>query len=84
VLRSDTKSDPLGIVLREYPGRVIAGMICFFAFFGIALGLGACIPDFSGVRTGLSRHSPDSRSIGRDLPFHQGGAQRNSMAGILE
>ena len=23
---SDTKSDPLGIVLREYPGRVIAGM----------------------------------------------------------
>ena len=42
---SDTKSDPLGIVLREYPGRVIAGMICFFAFFGIALGLGAWLPN---------------------------------------
>jgi len=42
---SDTKSDPLGIVLREYPGRVIAGMVCFFAFFGIALGLGAWLPN---------------------------------------
>ena len=42
---SDIKSDPLGIVLREYPGRVIAGMICFFAFFGIALGLGAWLPN---------------------------------------
>src|SRR6266568_4186643 len=29
---SDTHSDPIGIVLRNYPGRVIAGMICFFAF----------------------------------------------------
>jgi hypothetical protein len=42
---SDTKSDPLGVVLREYPGCVIAGMICFFAFFGIALGLGAWLPN---------------------------------------
>ena len=44
---SDTKSDPLGIVLREYPGRVIAGMICFFAFFGIALGLGRLAAEHS-------------------------------------
>ena len=42
---SDTHSDPIGIVLREYPRRVIAGMICFFAFFGIALGLGAWLPN---------------------------------------
>jgi putative MFS transporter len=35
---SDTKSDPIGIVWRNYPGRVIAGMMCFFAFFSIALG----------------------------------------------
>ncbi len=27
----------------------------------------------------ISRHSPDSRSIGRDLPFHQCGAQPNSI-----
>src|SRR5713101_3949046 len=42
---SDTHSDPIATVLREYPGRVIAGMICFFAFFGIALGLGAWMPN---------------------------------------
>jgi MFS transporter, putative metabolite:H+ symporter len=42
---SDTKSDPLGIVLREYPRNVIASMICFFAFFGIANGLGTWLPN---------------------------------------
>ena len=42
---SDTKSDPIGIVFRNYPGRVIAGMMCFIAFFGIALGLGAWLPN---------------------------------------
>src|SRR5580693_6464816 len=42
---SDTHSDPIGIVWRNYPGRVIAGMICFFAFFSIALGLGAWLPN---------------------------------------
>ena len=47
---SDTKSDPLGIVWRNYPGRVIAGMICFFAFFSIALGLGAWLPNILAQR----------------------------------
>ncbi|HTW54816.1 MAG TPA: MFS transporter [Stellaceae bacterium] len=42
---SDTHSDPFGIVFRQYPGRVIAGMLCFVAFFGIALGLGAWLPN---------------------------------------
>jgi putative MFS transporter len=42
---SDTRSDPFGVVFRQYPGRVIAGMICFVAFFGIALGLGAWMPN---------------------------------------
>lgn len=42
---SDTHSDPFGIVFRRYPGRVIAGMLCFIAFFGIALGLGAWLPN---------------------------------------
>ena len=42
---SDTQSDPIGVVFRQYPGRVAAGMICFFAFFGIALGLGAWMPN---------------------------------------
>jgi putative MFS transporter len=47
---SDTKSDPLGIVWSRYPGRVIAGMICFFAFFSIALGLGAWLPNILAQR----------------------------------
>ena len=41
---SDTKSDPFGIIFRSYPGRVISGMICFIAFFGVALGLGNWLP----------------------------------------
>ncbi|HKS89323.1 MAG TPA: MFS transporter [Stellaceae bacterium] len=42
---SDTHSDPFLVVFRQYPRRVIAGMICFSAFFGIALGLGAWLPN---------------------------------------
>jgi putative MFS transporter len=46
---SDTKSDPSAVVFRMFPTRVVAGMICFTAFFGIALGLGAWLP---GIMTG--------------------------------
>jgi putative MFS transporter len=42
---SNAHSDPLLVVLRRYPGRVIAGMACFYAFFSIALGLGAWLPN---------------------------------------
>jgi len=42
---SDTKSDPFGIVFKMFPRRVIAGMICFSAFFGVALGLGTWLPN---------------------------------------
>ncbi len=41
---SDTKSDPFAVVFSKYPGRVIAGMICFSAFFGVAIGLGSWLP----------------------------------------
>jgi putative MFS transporter len=41
---SDTKSDPFGVVFTQYPRRVIAGMICFSAFFGVAIGLGSWLP----------------------------------------
>src|SRR5215472_9897786 len=47
---SDTQSDPFGIVFSRYPGRVVAGMICFFAFFSIALGLGAWLPNILAQR----------------------------------
>jgi MFS transporter, putative metabolite:H+ symporter len=42
---SRTQSDPFGVVLSQYPVRVIAGMACFYAFFSIALGLGAWLPN---------------------------------------
>jgi putative MFS transporter len=42
---SDTKSDPFAVVFKMFPRRVIAGMICFTAFFGIAIGLGAWLPN---------------------------------------
>src|ERR1700722_2506169 len=42
---SDTKSDPFAVVFRMFPRRVVAGMICFTAFFGIAIGLGAWLPN---------------------------------------
>lgn len=47
---SDAKSDPIAIVFRQYPGRVVAGMICFYAFFTIALGLGAWLPNILAER----------------------------------
>jgi putative MFS transporter len=42
---SDTKSDPFAIVFRMFPTRVVAGMICFSAFFGVAIGLGTWLPN---------------------------------------
>jgi MFS transporter, putative metabolite:H+ symporter len=41
---SDTKSDPFALVFKMFPTRVIAGMICFSAFFGVAIGLGTWLP----------------------------------------
>ena len=47
---SDTKSDPFGVVFSMFPMRVIAGMICFTAFFGVAIGLGAWLPNMMGAK----------------------------------
>lgn len=42
---SDTKSDPFMVVFRQFPGRVIAAMVCFTCFFGVAIGLGTWLPN---------------------------------------
>ena len=42
---SDNKSDPFAVVFKMFPMRVIAGMVCFTAFFGFAIGLGAWLPN---------------------------------------
>src|SRR5262249_23838762 len=38
-------SDSFAVVFRMFPVRVIAGMICFSAFFGVAIGLGTWLPN---------------------------------------
>jgi len=47
---SNTKSDPFAVVFSQFPGRVIAGMICFTAFFGVAIGLGAWLPNIMNAK----------------------------------
>jgi MFS transporter, putative metabolite:H+ symporter len=47
---SDTKSDPFAVVFSMFPVRVIAGMICFTAFFGVAIGLGAWLPNIMNAK----------------------------------
>jgi len=47
---SDTKSDPFAVVFKMFPTRVIAGMICFTAFFGVAIGLGAWLPNMMNAK----------------------------------
>ena len=42
---SNTRSDPFAVVWRDYSGRVLAGMFCFVAFFGVAIGLGVWLPN---------------------------------------
>ncbi len=52
---SNSKSDPFRVVFSMFPVRVIAGMICFSAFFGVAIGLGAWLPGIMNGQ-GLHRH----------------------------
>jgi MFS transporter, putative metabolite:H+ symporter len=47
---ADIKSDPMGVVFRRYRGRIIASMICFFAFFSAAVGLGGWLPNILAER----------------------------------
>jgi putative MFS transporter len=47
---SNTKSDPFAVVFRMFPSRVVAGMICFTAFFGIAIGFTAWLPNIMNAK----------------------------------
>ncbi|HEY2541370.1 MAG TPA: MFS transporter, partial [Stellaceae bacterium] len=47
---ADIRSDPMGVVFRRYRGRIIAAMICFFAFFSAAVGLGGWLPNILAQR----------------------------------
>ena len=66
---SDTKSDPFGIIFRAFPGRIIAGMICFVAFFGVALGLGAWLPNIMATTHGFTINKSLAYTLGMTLAF---------------
>jgi MFS transporter, putative metabolite:H+ symporter len=63
---SDTKSDPFGVVFRMFPRRVIAGMICFSAFFGVAIGLGSWLPSIM-VEKGFTITKSLTYTLGMNL-----------------
>lgn len=65
---SNTRSDPFSVVFRNYPGRIAAAMVCFFTFFGIALGLGAWLPNILVAR-GLTITKSLSYTFGITLAF---------------
>ena len=65
---SNTHSDPIGVVFRLYRGRVIAGMVCFVAFFGVALGLGTWLPNMMADR-GMTITKSLTYTFGMTLAF---------------
>ncbi|HZT89032.1 MAG TPA: MFS transporter [Stellaceae bacterium] len=66
---SDTRSDPFGVIFRAFPKRVIAGMICFVAFFGVALGLGAWLPKMLADTHGFTINKSLTYTFGITLAF---------------
>ncbi len=66
---SDTHSDPYGVIFRTYPGRVIASMICFMAFLGVALGLGAWLPNILATTHGFTITKSLGYTFGMTLAF---------------
>ncbi|HET7879406.1 MAG TPA: MFS transporter [Acetobacteraceae bacterium] len=65
---SNTHSDPIAVVFRLYRRRVIAGMVCFVAFFGVALGLGTWLPNMMADR-GMTITKSLTYTFGMQLAF---------------
>ena len=65
---SDAHRDPMGVVFRLYRGRVIAGMVCFVSFFGVALGLGAWLPNMM-ASNGMTITKTLTYTFGMQLAF---------------
>ena len=56
------------MVFRHYRGRVIAAMVCFVAFFGVALGLGTWLPNMMADR-GMTITKSLTYTFGMTLAF---------------
>ena len=56
------------MVFRHYRGRLIAAMVCFVAFFGVALGLGTWLPNMMADR-GMTITKSLTYTFGMTLAF---------------
>ena len=65
---SDTHSDPIAVVFRHYRRQVFAGMVCFVAFFGVALGLGTWLPNMMADR-GMTITKSLTYTLGMQMAF---------------
>ncbi len=65
---SNTHSDPIAVVFRHYRKRVLAGMVCFVAFFGVALGLGNWLPSMLADR-GMTITKSLTYTLGMQIAF---------------
>jgi putative MFS transporter len=65
---SNSRSDPMAVIFRTYRGRVIAGMFCFVAFFGVAIGLGTWLPNMMAAR-GMTITKSLTYTVGMTLAF---------------
>jgi putative MFS transporter len=66
---SNAHSDPFLVVFRAYTGRIIASMICFVAFLGVALGLGAWLPNMMATTHGFTINKSLTYTVGMTLAF---------------
>jgi putative MFS transporter len=64
----DIRSDPMGVVFRLHRGRIIAAMICFFAFFTAAVSLGGWLPQILNDR-GYTINKALTVVLGMQLSF---------------
>lgn len=65
---SDTHSDPTAVVFRHYRRQVLAGMVCFVAFFGVALGLGTWLPNIMASQ-GMTITKSLTYTLGMQMAF---------------
>jgi len=65
---SDTHSDPNAVVFRHYRRQGLAGMVCFVAFFGVALGLDTWLPNMMASQ-GMTITKSLTYTLGMQMAF---------------
>ncbi len=65
---SNTRTDPIVVVFRHYRRQVLLGMVCFVAFFGVALGLGTWLPSMMASQ-GMTITKSLTYTLGMQMAF---------------